>query len=159
MPGRYRINGSVQPVPGQPGAWVLKSATLDGRDLLDTPIDITREDVSGLVVTFTDRLTELSGTLLTGAGQPAPGVYVLLFSTNREHWIQGSRRLRSARSAPDGKFRFLSLVPGEYYMITMADLNAVDWMDPVFLEQLAAASFKIPIAEGEKKVQDLKMAK
>ena len=159
MPGRYRINGNVQPAPGQAGGWMLKSATLEGRDVLETPIDITRDDLSGLVVTFTDRVTELTGTLLSGAGQPAPGVHVLLFSTNRAHWVQGSRRVRSIRSGADGKFRFGSLVPGEYYMITMADLSAVDWTDPVFLEQLAAASFKIPIAEGEKKVQDLKMAK
>jgi hypothetical protein len=159
MPGRYRISGSVQPASGQPGGWILKSATLGGRDLLDFPIDIGREDLSGLVVTFTDRATELSGTLLTASSQPAGGVYVLLFSTDRTYWVQNSRRVRSVRSGPDGKFRFNILVPGEYYMITMADLNAVDWMDPVFLEQLAAASFKIPIAEGEKKVQDLKMAK
>ena len=44
------------------------------------------------------------------------------------------------------------------YLVAVADLTQFDWMDPAILEQLAAASFKLTIADGEKKVQDLRIA-
>ena len=62
---------------------MLKSIAINGRDLADVPIDLKPgERVTDVVVTFTDRVTEISGTLLDAAGRPAPGYYVVLFSTD-----------------------------------------------------------------------------
>ena len=43
-------------------------------------------------------------------------------------------------------------------MCAVTDLEPGDLYDPVFLEQLIPGSFKISLAEAEKKVQDLKLA-
>jgi hypothetical protein len=49
-------------------------------------------------------------------------------------------------------------LPGEYYISAVTSVEATDFGDPAFFEQLVAASLKITIAEGETKVQDLRLA-
>lgn len=166
-PGRYRVTASVQQallaVPGGPPAtnvptWSLKSVVHNGADTLDSALEITSADLSGIVITFTDRPTELSGRLLDAGGRAAPEYWVVAFSSNRAFWTLGSRRLRTARPDTDGKFQIAGLPPGEYCLVALTDLDQADLADPSFLEQLAAASVKITLAEGEKKKQDLKLS-
>ena len=49
------------------------------------------------------------------------------------------------------------LPAGEYYVAAVTELEPGDLADPAFLEQLAAAAFKITLADGEKKQQDVKL--
>jgi protocatechuate 3,4-dioxygenase beta subunit len=165
-PGRYRLNASVPgnapPAPGASGPpmpiWTLKSVVANGVDTLDSAFEIGTSDVSGVVVTFTDHPSELSGTLLDSTGKPAPMYWVVAFPTDRTLWTPSSRRVRTVRPDGQGKFRVVGLPPGEYYMVALTDLEQADLSDPSFLEQLAAASYKIMLAEGEKKTQDLKLS-
>ncbi len=60
------------------------------------------------------------------------------------------------RPGADGKYRFANLLPGEYYLAAVTDLEPGDWGDPAFMEQVAAAAIKLTFAQGEKKVQDLR---
>ena len=48
------------------GGWWLKSLSLGGRELLDAPLDL-KQSSNDVVVTFSDRATELKGTI---AGTP-----------------------------------------------------------------------------------------
>jgi hypothetical protein len=161
-PGRYLITATAGSLPGTaPGSgWQVKSATLRGRELVDVPIEIRpSEDLTDLVVTFTDQSSEVSGAMLDNTGRPVSEYYVFLFSTDKAQWFQGSRRMRQpTRPASDGKYRLTGLPPGEYYVAALTDFEPTDIYDATFLEQLIAASFKITLAEGEKKVQDLKLA-
>jgi hypothetical protein len=52
-----------------------------------------------------------------------------------------------------------TLPAGEYFIAALTDLDPDGWQTPAFLEQVASAAFKIRLAEGEKKVQDIKVAK
>jgi Carboxypeptidase regulatory-like domain len=161
-PGRYRLNATLTtgtaatPVAG----WVLKSISLNGRDLADVPIDLKPgERVTDVVITFTDRGTEISGTLLDAAGRPAPGYYVVLFSTDESAWTQGSRRVPApARAATDGRYRFAGLPAGTYFLAAVTNIDAADLADAALLKQLAAAATTVTLAEGEKKSQDLKFS-
>src|SRR6185503_3257514 len=83
--------------------WRLRSAVADGRDLLDTLLDGS-VNTSNVVITLTDRRTELSGTLASASGQPFSDYYVVIFSADRAHWRIGARRSLSARPATDGRF-------------------------------------------------------
>jgi len=161
-PGRYLISATAGVPPGTaPGSgWQVKSATWRGRELLDVPIEIRpSEDLTDLVVTFTDQSAEVSGAMLDNTGRPVSDYNVFLFSTDKAQWFQGSRRMRQpTRPASDGKYRLTGLPPGEYYVAALTDFEPTDIYDATFLEQLIAASFKITLAEGEKKVQDLKLA-
>jgi len=132
---------------------------LNGRDVADAPLEVKpNEDVPGLVVMLTDRPTELSGTVVDRAGRPAPGFPIVVFSTDRAYWTIGSRRIQQARPSSDGKYTLTGLPAGEYYVCAVTDLDQAQLYDPVFLEALAAGSFKITLTDGERKTQDLKLA-
>ena len=47
--------------------------------------------------------------------------------------------------------------PGEYFLAALTDPDPVQLKDPSFLEQLAASAIRVTLAEGEKKVQDVKL--
>lgn len=167
-PGAYRLSATVQ-VPAATGAagppaassWILKSAMLDGRDLADVPIDIAAgQQIQGVVLTFTDRATELSGALLDANGQPAPGYYVVVFATDSAFWSPGSRRAPApVRAATDGRYRFTGLPPGAYHVAAITSVDQIDLTDATLLRTLAASAITITLGEGEKKTQDLKFGR
>ena len=159
MPGTYQVSayGGAM-ISNQGPAWVMKSVTAGGRDITDAPFEVrAREELAELVITFTDKITEVTGTLFDPAGRPSSGLSIIMFPVNRAQWGTRSRRTMPATAASDGKFRLTGLPPGEYYMAAVTEFEYPDLSDPSFLEQLAAGAFKITLAEGEKKVQDIRM--
>jgi hypothetical protein len=163
-PGEYRMNTPFAMVPmmpaglASPGGWTLKSVMAGGRDIADAPLEIRPGvDVSGVVVTFTDRPAELSGSVTDAAGRPAPGFPIVVFSTDRAYWTLSSRRVQTARPSSDGKYTITGLPAGEYYVCAVTAVDRTEQYDPTFLDQLVPVSFKITIADGEKKTQDLRL--
>ena len=73
-------------------------------------------------------------------------------------WRAYSRRVRYVRPGNTGEFRLAGLPPGEYYVCALTDLDPYQMYSSAFLDPLAAAAMKIKLAEGEKRVQDLKVA-
>jgi protocatechuate 3,4-dioxygenase beta subunit len=162
-PSKYRLTVTGQGIfMGQalPGsAWTLKSAMFNGRDVSDLPFELRpNEDVGGMIVTLTDRPTEISGSVVDRAGRPAPGFPIVVFSTDRAYWTVGSRRIQQVRPSSDGKYKLSGLPAGEYYVCAVTDLDQGQLYDPSALAALADGSFKITLADGEKKVQDLRLA-
>jgi hypothetical protein len=157
-PGRYSFRVQLPSSSQGLANWTLKSAIVDGRDVLDEPLTLTpNRDLAGMTVTYTDRAASLSGVLTDAAGQPAPEFFVVAFSTEKRFWTDGSRRVAQARPARDGSFTFTGLPPGEYYVCALTNVQTGQLGDPSFLEPLIGASFKITLAEGEKKRQDLRI--
>ncbi len=157
-PGRYRLNAFAQTSgPNDPG-WVVRSALVDGREAYDRPVEIPGgRNIQGAVITLTDRVTELSGSITDAAGAPAVGLQIVLFPTDRTYWTTSSRRMRGpTRPGPDGTYRVGNLLPGEYYLAAVRELEPGDWGDPAFMEQIAAVALKLTFVEGEKKVQHLR---
>jgi hypothetical protein len=75
-PAHYRMTITVPSLLSGATEWVVKSAVLGGRDILDAAIDVRPgEDLTGVVVTLSDRHTELSGTLTDSAVLPAGVCY------------------------------------------------------------------------------------
>lgn len=154
VPASYRASAMVT-------GWTLQSVTVGGRDVTDVPLEIKPgEDLTGVVVTFTDSPAEVTGTLYDGANRPTSDLSIVLFSADRAMWFSGSRRVRpAARPASDGRFTFAGLAPGDYYLAALTEVSAADLADPQFLELVIPAAVKISIAAGEKKTQDLKVAR
>lgn len=50
------------------------------------------------------------------------------------------------------------LPPDEYYLGVLTDADPAQLSDISFLEQLAATAIRITLGEGERKVQEIKMA-
>jgi hypothetical protein len=139
--------------------WTLKSVRVGtGPDIADTPIEIEAgRDLSGLVVTLTDRPTVLSGTVFNRDGRPTSAFPIVIFSTNPAHWFPGLRRVQQVRAANDGTYRLAGLPAGDYYVGAVTTLDLEDLLDPAFLQQIVPIAFKLTLVEGETRQQDLKL--
>ena len=113
---------------------------------------------SGAVITFTDKQAQLTGTITNQRGQPAPEQTLILYPADERYWIPQSRRIRSTRPSTDGQFTFAGIPPGDYKIVAMVDVETGAWFDPAFLQQIDAASTRVTIGDGEKKVQNLQIS-
>ena len=70
------------------------------------------------------------------------------------------RRRVQAPAQPDtaGRFVFVSLAPGEYYLAAVVRAESEELGDPAFLEAVAAGAIRVSIGEGERKVQDIRLS-
>ena len=153
LPGRYVIQAAGG-VPGQP-LWTLKAAMIGSRDVLDEPIDLRPgEEIENLRLTVTDRMTDLSGKVGDASTRPVSFEWVLVFSADRKHWWPGSRRIRSVRPDAAGAYTIRGLPAGSYVVTVVPDPAVL--MDPAKLSALAATGTRVTLAEGERKVQDLR---
>jgi protocatechuate 3,4-dioxygenase beta subunit len=155
LPGKYLVR-----VGGAPGGWSAQSVMAGGIDVSDTPLDLSERDVTGVVVTFTDRISDLRG-LVRGLKADTEPPAVIVFPGDPALWKNfGSnpRRLRMSRASTAGNFSFGSMPPGEYLIVAIPDEYSTEWNDPGYLEQLARAAMRINLGEGEKKVQELEIS-
>jgi hypothetical protein len=129
-----------------------------GREVLDTWLSVSAgESIPDLTVTFSDRISELSGRLESIDGSPAPDYFILAFSTDRERWTPLSRRVRQSRPATDGRFAIRGLPAGDYFVAAVTDVEPGEWFDPAFLSQLVPAAVKVTVREREQTIQDLRI--
>jgi hypothetical protein len=166
-PGRYRVDISMNSGRGMvsPDAanalkgWSPRSAIVGDQDALDLPFEVTLgAPVPDLVVTLTDRLAEISGTVTDPAGHPVSAYRLVAFSVDKALWGTAGRRLKAPVSTdPDGTFRISDLPPGEYFLAAVTDMEANDLKDASFLAELAAQAIRLTLGEGEKKVQNVKV--
>jgi len=150
MPGLYVIRAAA------PQGWTMKSVYLDGRDVTDIPIEVKSENVSGLNVIFTDKISSLTGTVRDSRGNPATDVTVIAFPADERQWLPLSRQILTARTNSAGAYRLASIPPGDYLFVAVDDVEQGEWYDPTFLDQMKDQATKVKVAEGEQRTQDLK---
>jgi hypothetical protein len=157
-PGTYILKATPPASPGR-APWVLKTAVLHDRDLADLPLEVrtSGDDVSGLVITFTDRAAEIAGRLVDAGGLPVTRYSIVVFAVDRAYWRPEARRVRIAQPATDGSFAVAGLPPGEYAIAAAEDVAAADLADASFLSALLASAHTLTVAEGERKRQDLRV--
>ena len=152
--GKYRI--AMAPAAG----WVLQTAASGATEVLDNPLEVVAGQDVSLSLTMTDRVTEITGTLLDQLGRPAPEYSVVVFSADRSHWGTAPRRISGlVKLATDGSYRVSGLPPGNYVLCVVTDVDASQLSDPSMLEQLMPAGVKLTLTEGEKKRQDFKIGR
>ena len=61
------------------------------------------------------------------------------------------------RPGSDGKFTIPALPPGDYLLVALSDIQDEVYLDASFLEQLIPGAVKLTLAEGEKKMQDIRI--
>jgi hypothetical protein len=160
--GKYLIGSGIN-VPtwaGQPAAvsWTLKSATANGRNLADEPLDIADEDVTGIVLSYTDRTTQITGAVIGSNGDPDKTAEVVVAPADSQSWREGlpnTRRVRSARASSTGVYEFSGLPPGAYVLAALGSDTMIDLQDQKLIESVVAIGTRVTIADGETKTQDL----
>jgi hypothetical protein len=153
LPGTYRLSAIV---PGGTDWW-LRSAMLEGRDLLDEPLTIATRSVDNVVLTFLDRQSELYGELRRPPGAPAFDTSIVVFPIDPSLWRRGARRIRTASAASDGQYTIRGLPGGEYFLAVLPEVGAHRVYERALLDQLSRASIKLTIADGERTRQDLRV--
>jgi hypothetical protein len=156
IPGAYRIFALSSAGLSSSG-WYLQSATGNGRDAWDAWLDVGPGENLDLVLTYTDRPTQITGTIRDGSGQPVLEPFIVVFPAERSRWVPGSKRLVAVRPGADGQYSVAGLPPGDYLLAALSDVEPGEWNDPAFLETLAPAGIKISLTTGEKKTQNLEV--
>jgi len=157
-PGTFLLRGSLP--ADAPTGWWPRSAILDGRDLLDGQLEFRPGvNVSGVVLTFSHKHSEIAGALRTAAGRAASDYFIVAFPSDASLWGKAPRRVVNVRPASDGTFTIRDLPAGNYQIAALDDLDPADLADPHFLEQVMPASIRLALADGEQKKQDLVIAR
>ena len=154
-PGTYALNvGSNFPPPA---GWFLKSATLETRDLLTSPLALDGQDVSGVVITFTDRPSTLSGLVTDATGKPDPTAGVFVFPADYQMWLQNGRPAvvsRAVATAQTGAYAIPDLPPGSYLVVATGVDALDDWQASI--ASLVAQATRVTLASGTPTRADLR---
>jgi len=143
---------------GNVRGWALRSVNIAGRDVTDTPIVLrSGETVGNVEIVFTDRLSEINGTITNEHGAPVAEYTVLAFSTDRSLWRPQARQIMTARPDQTGKYRIRGLPPGEYYVTTVDPAEQGEWFEPAYLDDRRAAAARLILSEGDVKTQDFRV--
>jgi Carboxypeptidase regulatory-like domain len=154
FPGLHRLIASFNTPEVN---WILKSAMIKGRDALDLPFDLAASDtITDAVLTFTNKVQTLNGTLSDASQRPAPDYTIVVFPEDKALW-SSSRRVRTARPGTDGKFTVAGLPSGTYRIAAVTDIGPEETRDLALLEELAGASIVFTLADGETKTQDIRI--
>jgi hypothetical protein len=130
--------------------WMLRSATLGGRDIADTPLEFSGGDIDGIEVVLTDRVTNVSGTIVDADGCPAPGATVVLLAEDRRRWGPDTRFVVAVRADQNGRFRHLNLPPERYQAVAVGELETGEETNPETLERLQrVAATAFTLGDGE----------
>jgi hypothetical protein len=151
--GKYIVTVATLPT-----GWTVRSIMSNGRDVSVEPIDLTDADVDGVVITFTDRTTQLSG-IVTGPTGPDLEAEVIVFPADSLVWKEMgvvARRARHERTTGAGSYTISGLPPGEYFVVALPGSAVGDPRDPKYLDTLIPMSTRVTLDDGEKKTADLR---
>ena len=152
--GSFELRGLSGPqlirVTNVPSGWALKSATLNGTDITDSPYEFKGEGtISGLEIVLTDRLTDLSGTVKDSRSQPLQDYVVMTFPDDSAQWGNQSRFIRTGRPDQDGTFEIKGLPPGRYLAVALESLEQGAENDPDLLEQVRQSAKSFSLTDGQ----------
>ncbi|MSO56675.1 MAG: carboxypeptidase regulatory-like domain-containing protein [Acidobacteria bacterium] len=160
--GTFELRGLAGPhlirAGGLPAGWAVKTISIDGADITDAPFDFKAgTQVIDLVVTLTDRVTEISGTVRDSRGQAVADYVLVVFPENDKLWGAQSRYVATTRPNQNGTFSITGLPPGRYLATVVPSLENGMQNDVALLAQLRARAENVTLAEGQTLSLNLEM--
>ena len=153
IPGNYffrALNG-----PG----WLIKSVVSKGRDYTNEPLDASLgEDLNDVVITLTNAVQVLSGSVRSSPELPADQVIVVAFPTDLALWRNGGvwpARMKTASMSSAGTYRFSDLPAGDYFVSAIPRSLRTTWQDPAVLSQIARSATRVTVSWSRNMTQDL----
>ena len=162
LPGAYQVSITLPGGASDPRGWRVESAIVDGRDVIDLPLEIATDRTSSIAMTVnvSDRpANAIAGTLETAPGRLATEYTVIAFPVNQDWWRAPHRRVKAARPSHTGEYVIHDLPAGEYFLAALSDLAPDEWRDRAFLELAAPAALRFTLGAGEQKTQDIRIAR
>jgi hypothetical protein len=143
---------------GNPRGWTLKSVMMNGRDVIDTPFELrSGQKLTGVSLVFTDKLTEVNGTITDDRGTPITEYTLLAFPEDEEFWRPQSRHIMTTRPDQNGKYQLRGLPPGDYNLVAVDPAEQGEWFEPAYLSAHRPGATRFALAEGDVKTQDFKL--
>jgi Carboxypeptidase regulatory-like domain len=141
-----------------PQGWTLKSVTLNGQDITDTPIELPPgQTVTGLQIAISDKITNISGRVTDIRGNPITDVTVVVFPAEESRWAYQSRFVRTARPGQDGQYQMSGLPPYDRYLVVAVQgLEDGQAGDADFLASLRSQGTEFSLDEGATRSVDLR---
>jgi len=138
--------------------WTLKSVSLEGVDITDTPTDLTgRDGLTGLTIVLTDKVAEVSGQVTDARGNALRDYAVIVQPSEPKPAQAMTRYLRVVRPDQDGRFRVRGLPPGTYEATAIESLEQGRQFVPDVQARLRDTSRRFTMREGETVALDLKL--
>jgi hypothetical protein len=135
-----------------PAGWYLKSATLNGRDVLDEPFEFGLDGAAfeDLEVVVSKNGASVSGDVLDAGDADYA---ILVFTTSRDRWFEDSPWVKRVAPNRAGGFSLDALPPGEYAVVAVEGLDrsggAAAWHDPSVLDALSPNATRVTLHEAE----------
>jgi protocatechuate 3,4-dioxygenase beta subunit len=152
LPGSMMIRAN-----GLPAGWAVKQIRYGVLDVSDGIV--VADDMNDLEIELTNRISEISGTVSNGRNETAPDTFAIVFPVE----VETRRRITfnngaMARTDDQGKFRFRTLRPGDYYIVVVNHLEQGQWLDAEFQESVIPDATRVTVGEGETKTINLKVS-
>ena len=145
-------------VPNSPTSnWTVKSVTLDGQDITDTPVDASLRSVEGVRITMTDRLSHVAGHVTDGSGKRVTQYVVVLQPAEQKDPRTTARFIRTARPDTEGRFELRTVRPGRYVATAIEAIEEGREFSPEFQKQLRRDAREFTLREGEALSLDLRL--
>jgi len=134
-------------------SWSIDSITANGRELAGSPIELGTQDLTDLVVNFTDKPAHLQGMVHDAQGNLATeGVILVLPRDLRLRKILAfvpavPSRLKLVRIDPTGRFDTV-LLPGDY-LVRALRLAPSTWSTRVFLNSQVPGATAVTLGRSE----------
>ncbi len=141
-------------VTGLPAGWAVKSVFYAGRDVTDA-LNI-REDMSGVEIVLTNRVSEIGGVVADAEGRALEDYTVVVYSTDASRW-DNPRYVATARPDQNGRYSIRALPAGSYLAVAVREVQSGEAEDPEYLEQMRSSATKVTLGDGETKTVDLKV--
>jgi hypothetical protein len=143
---------------GAPRGWSLASVLVSGREMIDTPVDVrSGQTIANVSLVFTDRQTQISGTVTTAQGTPVSDFTILAFPIDQSLWRPQSRQIMTTRPDQNGKYQLRGLPPGQYYLALVDPVENGEWFEATFLDQQRGNAVRLTLSDGEVKTQDFRI--
>lgn len=161
MPGEYfvRVRSAFPSPTGN--VWLLKSATYRGRDVASTSLAIGGDDVGDVLVTVTNAVASLAGSVRTQSGVAPDSALVVIFPVDparRSNQGLFPSQMKSTTITPAGTYSFPALPAGDYFVAAIDRSRASTWHDPEYLAQLERSAVRVSLAWGQPRSTDVTFA-
>jgi hypothetical protein len=152
-PGEYVVR-----ISSTPSGWFVKSVTVAGRDVSDTPLIVSSTSEPIVTITLTDRATELMGTVRDARNLPVAGATVIAIPAGSAPNALHPVRMREVRSSRLGVFYIAGLPPGDYLVVALDDSVAEGWQDQARIAELRTQATRLSLRDAEQRSVELRVA-
>ena len=156
QPGRYVF----APLLG--GTTSVETIEWNGRNLLDTPLDVTGDrPITDVVIGLTSTPAGAEGNVRDKSGNPAKSAVVALFPAAPAAWTTlglSAIRFKTTTVGAAGAYRITAVPPGDYYLAALPDTERYRVFDAAVLPSLVSTATRVTITRGATVRQDLELA-